>query len=77
MLKINDDTNRLTKSELEEYQMKSGITQLQYEIIRMRYYDAEQLTVVAICMKLNISERKYNRELNKALSQIYKYKDKK
>ena len=71
-LKIND-TNRLTKDELEDYKINSGITNLQYEIIKMRYYDSSEPTVIAICMELDISAKKYNRELNKALRQIYKY----
>lgn len=71
-LKIND-TNRLTKDELEDYKTNSGITDLQYQIIKMRYYDPSEPTVIAICMELNISAKKYNRELNKALRQIYKY----
>lgn len=71
-LKIND-TNRLTKDELEDYKQNSGITDLQYQIIKMRYYDASEPTVIAIYMELNISAKKYNRELNKALRQIYKY----
>lgn len=71
-LKIND-TNRLTKDELEDYRTNSGITQLQFEIIKRRYFDANEPTVVAICMDLNISTKKYNRELKKALLQIYKY----
>lgn len=73
MLKINDDTNRLTKDELEDYRINSGITSLQYEIIKRRYYDATEPTVINICMELNINERKFNRELNKALKQIFKY----
>ena len=73
MLKVNGESNRLTKSELEDYRENSGITELQYEIIKMRYYDASLPTIVAICYKLNISERKFNRELNKALMQIYRY----
>ena len=38
MLKIND-TNRLTREELEDYRVNSGITALQYEIIKRRYFD--------------------------------------
>ena len=75
-LKINE-TNRLTREELEDYKANSGITELQAEIVRLRYYDPNEPTVVAICMELNISAKKYNRELNKALKQIYKYESKK
>lgn len=71
MLKINDDTNRLTRAEFEDYRLNSGITDLQAEIIRLRYHDAEQPTVIYI------STRKYNRELNRALLQIFRYTSKK
>nr|DAR01573.1 MAG TPA: Protein of unknown function (DUF722) [Caudoviricetes sp.] len=77
MLKINDDTNRLTRAEFEDYRLNSGITDLQAEIIRLRYHDAEQPTVISICLRLNISTRKYNRELNRALLQIFRYTSKK
>lgn len=72
MLRINK-TNRLTKTELEDYRNNSGITELQYEIIKRKYYDAKEHTVVSICLDLGISSRKYNRELNKALEQIFRY----
>lgn len=76
MLKIND-TNRLTRDELEDYRENSGITTLQYEIIKRRYFDPNEPTVVAVCLGLKISAKKYNSELNKALLQIYKYENKK
>lgn len=76
MLKIND-TNRLTRDELEDYRENSGITTLQYEIIKRRYFDPNEPTVVAVCLELKISAKKYNSKLNKALLQIYKYEHKK
>lgn len=39
-LQIND-TNRLTRDELEDYRANSGITHLQYEIIKRRYFDPD------------------------------------
>lgn len=75
MLQIND-TNRLTRAELEDYKQNSGITELQYEIIKRRYFDPDEPTVVSICMELKISAKKYNKELNRALLQIYKYENK-
>lgn len=72
-LKINQTTNRLTKEELLDYKENSGITELQFEIIKKRYFDANEPTVTAICMDLCISQKKYNRELNRALRQIYIY----
>lgn len=73
MLKVNGESTRITKDELQDYKENSGITDLQYEIIKRRYYDAGAPTIVAICIELHISERKFNRELNKALMQIYRY----
>lgn len=73
MLKVNGESTRITKTELEDYRDNSGITELQYEIIKRRYYDASAPTLIAICIELHISERKFNRELNKALMQIYRY----
>lgn len=73
MLKVNGESTRITKNELQDYKENSGITDLQYEIIKRRYYDASAPTIVAICIELHISERKFNRELNKALMQIYRY----
>ena len=73
MLKVNGESTRITKDELQDYKENSGITDLQYEIIKRRYYDADAPTIVAICIELHISERKFNRELNKALMQIYRY----
>lgn len=76
MLKIND-TNRLTREELEDYKANSGITDLQYKIIKRRYFDPDEPTVVSVCLELKISAKKYNSELNKALLQIYKHEHKK
>lgn len=72
-LKINDTTNRLTRDELEDIRLNSGITDLQFEIIKRKYFDGDNPTVIAICLSLNISERRYNVELRKALSQIYRF----
>lgn len=75
-LKIND-TNRLTRDELEDYRENSGITELQYKIIKRRYFDSDEPNVTAVCDELSISPKKYNKELNKALMQIYKYEQNK
>lgn len=72
-LKINEDDTRLTRTELEDYRDNSGITTLQYHIIKMRFFDADEPNVVYICNELHISPKKYNSELNKALKQIRKY----
>lgn len=75
MLKINGNS-RLTAFELSEYKKNSGITDLQYEIVKRRYFDGDEPTVVSVCMSLNISQRKYVAELNKAIKQIEKYEEK-
>lgn len=75
-LKIND-TNRLTRDELEDYRENSGITELQYKIVKRRYFDRDEPNVTSVCDELSISPKKYNKELNKALIQIYKYEQNK
>ena len=64
---------RLTRIELNDYCENAGLTQLQKDILRLKYFDDRDLTVVAICIELNISKSKYHINHNKLLSQIYKY----
>ena len=64
---------RLTKIELEDYCENAGLTDLQKDILRLRYFDPSEPTVVAICMELNISETKFHRNRRKLLAQIFKY----
>lgn len=64
---------RLTKIELDDYCENAGLTNLQKDILRLKYFDAREPTVVAICMELCISENKFYRNLRKLLNQIYKY----
>ena len=64
---------RLTKIELDDYCENAGLTDLQKQILRMRYFDPTEPTVIAICMELNISENKFHRNRRKLLAQIYKY----
>lgn len=66
---------RLTKIELDDYCNNAGLTNLQKDILRLRYFDARDLTVVAVCLELNISENKYQRNLRALLNQIYKYEN--
>ena len=72
MLRINGKS-RLTKRDLEEIKENSGITRLQYNIIRLKYYDEEQPSVVKICDVLSISEGTYVYQLHLAISQINAY----
>ena len=71
-LKIND-TNRLTRDELEDYRENSGITELPYKIIKRKYFDSDEPNVTAVCDEFLILPQKNNKEMNKALMQIYKY----
>ena len=72
MLKINGK-NRLTKMELEDIKENSGITRLQYNIIKLKYYDEEQPSVVKICDMLNLSDGVYDYQLHLAIKQIQNY----
>lgn len=72
MVRIND-TNRLTRRELDDIRENSGITGIQYRIVRARFFDAENLSVTAICRRLSLSRSTYLRELNHALEQIKRY----
>lgn len=47
--KINDSTNRLTRAELEDYRENSGISELQYQIVKMKYFNPFQETVEHDC----------------------------
>ena len=64
---------RLTRPELEDYCANAGLTALQKDILRLRYFDDQELSVVAICITLSISESKFYRNQRKLLAQIYKY----
>lgn len=72
MLKINGK-NRLTKMELEDIKENSGITRLQYNIIKLKYYDEDQPSVVKICDMLNLSDGVYDYQLHLAIKQIQNY----
>lgn len=64
---------RLTRIELDDYCENAGLTDLQKEILRLKYFDPHEPTVVAICLQLNISENKFHRNRRALLNQIYKY----
>lgn len=72
VLKINGK-RRLTKAELEDILENSGITRIQGDIVRLRYYDRDEYSVVKICDKLSISERTYGYQLRQAVRQINSY----
>ena len=64
---------RLTKSELEDLRDNSGITNLQYNIIKLKYFDPEEYSVIRICDMLKISDGTYRNQLHKAEAQIINY----
>ena len=64
---------RLTKAELIEYCDNIGLTSLQKDILRLKYFDERDLSVVQICFELHISESKFYRNQRKLLTLIYKY----
>lgn len=64
---------RLTNIQLKDYCDNAGLTNLQKEILKLKYFDPSEPTVIAICMRLNISENKFHRNRRALLNQIYKY----
>ena len=64
---------RLTRPEFDDYCTNAGLTALQKEILRLRYFDEHEPTIVSICIDLHISESKFFRNQRKLLQQIYKY----
>lgn len=68
---------RLTKIELDDYCANAGLTTLQKQILKMKYFDEDEPTVVAICFRLSISEHKFYSNQRKLLNQIYKYENQK
>lgn len=65
--------DRLTRPELEDYCNNAGLTDLQKQILKLKYFDSEEKNVIAICQELHISESKFYRNQRKLLNQIYKY----
>ena len=64
---------RLTRNEVDDYCANAGLTALQKEILKLRFFDESEPTVTEICIRLHISESKFYRNQRKLLSQIYKY----
>lgn len=67
--------DRLTRQELENYCDNAGLTIIQKDILRLRYFDERDLSVLQICNILHISERSYFREQKKLLTAIAKYEN--
>lgn len=72
MLKILGKS-RLTRAELEDIQLNSGITAVQYDIVRLKFFDQHHYSVVKICDALAVSISAYGYQLKKAIEQINAY----
>lgn len=68
---------RLSIIELNDFCENAGLTKLQKDILKLRYFDETEYSVGEICLKLHISESKFYRNQRKLLSLIYKYENKK
>jgi hypothetical protein len=61
--------------ELDDIRLNSGITQLQFDIIQLRYFDKHKYTVAKICDTLSISDGAYKYQLRQAVEQVNNYFD--
>jgi predicted DNA-binding protein YlxM (UPF0122 family) len=61
------------KSELEEILEYSGITEIQYEIIRLKFYDKNDYSVRKICDTQSISDNAYFYQQRQAVEQVNTY----
>ena len=64
---------RLTKQQLDDYCENAGLTKRQKDILRLKYFDERDLSIIQICMELSISKTVYYISHDKMLQQIYKY----
>lgn len=64
---------RLTRAELEDIRDNSGITELEFNIIKRKYYDKDAPYAFQIVDELHISPSQYTRTLNRAIEQITAY----
>lgn len=69
--------DRLSSIELKDYCDNAGLTSLQKDILKLKYFDEHDYSVCEICLKLHISESKFFRNQRQLLSLIYKYESKK
>ena len=65
--------SRLTKAELEDIRENSGITNLQYEIVRLKFYDPNQYSVIKICDVLKIGTSTYEYQMRLIDKQVNGY----
>ena len=63
----------MTRAELEEIAENAGITEIQLEIIRLKYFDKNDYSVRKICDTLSISDNAYFYQQRQAVEQVNTY----
>ena len=66
--------HRVNRIELEDYCNNAGLTALQCDILRLKYFEKDDMSIVAICLQLNISTSKYCKEAKELWCSIARYK---
>ena len=65
--------HRINRIELEDFTESAGLTETQIQILRMKYFDSAERSVVSICDELNISVTKYSKENRSLWDSIDRY----
>lgn len=65
--------HRINRIELEDFTENAGLTETQIQILRMKYFDSAERSVVSICDELNISVTKYSKENRSLWDSIDRY----
>lgn len=63
----------MTRAELEEIAENAGITEIQLEIIRLKYFDKNDYSARKICDTLSISDNAYFYQQRQAVEQVNTY----
>lgn len=65
--------HRVNRIELEDFTENAGLTETQIQILRMKYFDSAERSVVSICDVLSISVTKYSKENRSLWDSIDRY----
>nr|DAW09701.1 MAG TPA: antitermination protein Q [Caudoviricetes sp.] len=65
--------HRINRIELEDFTENAGLTETQIQILRMKYFDSAERSVVSICDELKISVTKYSKENRSLWDSIDRY----
>lgn len=65
--------HRINRIELEDYTDNAGLTETQIQILKLKYFDPSERSIVAICDQLRISTTKYSTENKKLWDAIDRY----